>query len=326
MSWGRIAAVACMLWVISTIAGAQQATVQNQVKIYKVQNYSAEELQAVIHLVLNGQGEVRRGTPRAQQSAQQRVVPATNPSTTRPETLTAKIDALGVVAPANVLVDAHTNSLLITTTAENWPKVKAILDMLDMKNPQVLIKIAVARVASNKALPESLARLLPGRGPATMPANGQAVESSDFTKLADVLTELANKNELEMVSRPYVLAESGKNATINVQAAGGVQAGNSEFQLDLHPLVRPDGSTQLDFALDYSTPLPGVALPPGTPPIMETQSMNTRLVINDGRTVFIAMPASANSPAVGQESVKSPQILIFVTTTVSRPPASNPAQ
>ncbi|MGC8852247.1 MAG: pilus assembly protein [Hydrogenobacter sp.] len=149
------------------------------------------------------------------------------------------------------------------------------------------------------------------------------------------------------IAKPTVVTINAQKATIKqgVQipyqttvVAGGAQAANIQFkdvvlQLDVTPVVSPDGRILLDINLKRDTP--GQQTPQG--PTINTKEASTKVVVNDGDTLVIGgiidnqesnttegVPGLVRVPILkwifGQERLQNTQseLLIFLTPVLIR--------
>lgn len=152
---------------------------------------------------------------------------------------------------------------------------------------------------------------------------------------------------IKNIAKPTVVTVNAQKATIKqgVQipyqttvVAGGAQAANIQFkdvvlQLDVTPVVSPDGRILLDINLKRDTP--GEQTPQG--PAINTKEASTKVVVNDGDTLVIGgiidnqetktnegLPGLVRVPVLkwlfGQESSQKIQseLLIFLTPVLVR--------
>lgn len=152
---------------------------------------------------------------------------------------------------------------------------------------------------------------------------------------------------IKNIAKPTVVTVNAQKATIRqgVQIpyqttiiAGGTQAANIQFkdvvlQLDVTPVVSPDGRILLDINLKRDTP--GEQTPQG--PAINTKEASTKVVVNDGDTLVIGgiidnqeqqtnegIPGLVRVPILkwlfGQESTQKTQseLLIFLTPVLIR--------
>jgi type IV pilus assembly protein PilQ len=151
--------------------------------------------------------------------------------------------------------------------------------------------------------------------------------------------------KIKSLAKPTVVTVSGQKATIKQGAeipyqtavvAGGANVANIQFkeavlQLDVLPIISPDGRVLLDIKLTKDTI--GEDTPVG--PVIDTNELSTKVIVNDGDTLVIGgiidskdnittggVPGLIRVPILkwlfGQESREfgDKELLIFLTPTI----------
>ena len=151
--------------------------------------------------------------------------------------------------------------------------------------------------------------------------------------------------KIKSLAKPTVVTISGQKATIKQGAeipyqtaviAGGANVANIQFkeavlQLDVLPIISPDGRVLLDIKLTKDTV--GEDTPVG--PVIDTNELTTKVIVNDGDTIVIGgiidsqdnvttsgVPGLIRVPILkwlfGQEtkSLEDKELLIFLTPTI----------
>ncbi len=151
--------------------------------------------------------------------------------------------------------------------------------------------------------------------------------------------------KIKSLAKPTVVTISGQQATIKQGAeipyqtavvAGGANVANIQFkeavlQLDVLPIISPDGRVLLDIKLTKDTI--GEDTPVG--PVIDTNELSTKVIVNDGDTLVIGgiidssdnvttsgVPGLIRVPILkwlfGQETknFEDKELLIFLTPTV----------
>ena len=142
-----------------------------------------------------------------------------------------------------VVPDQDTNSLLVATATKYQDEVKAIIEQLDRRVPQVLIKVLIAEVTHDNTLNAgtdfsvlNLRPSFPGDSATATPEPGQKLGSTLGaaanaasastpgglvvnvleSNLTATLQALAQENKLDVLSRPYILTSDNQEADISV--------------------------------------------------------------------------------------------------------------
>jgi len=212
--------------------------------------------------------------------------------------------------------DDNTNSLLTMTSSKNYAKIKPIIEQLDRRLGQVLIKVLFAEITHSDALDlgvEFSILNLRSDGDSTLFSTdfGIAAESSGLVvravegDLTATLRALQEVGRLNILSRPYILTRDNQTATITVgeevpfitntrttetgQTINTIQYEDIGIILEVTPSINPEGLVIMDVKPEISTTTPK------TVPISETvdaavfakRSSQTRVEVRDGQTIVI---------------------------------------
>jgi general secretion pathway protein D len=220
------------------------------------------------------------------------------------------------------VADQDTNSLLVATATKYEQQVRTVIDELDRRVPQVLIKVLIAEVDHDNTLDFgtdfSILNLRPsGNGQKLGSTLGAAAAAASSTtppgmvvsiledNLTATLQALAQENKLDVLSRPYILTSDNQEADITVGSEipfvtntyvdtnGGVH-NSTEYQdigiiLEVTPHINPEGLVTMLVSPQVSeltsqtvTISQGVSLP-----VIELRSADSYLTVRDGQTVVI---------------------------------------
>lgn len=159
------------------------------------------------------------------------------------------------------------------------------------------------------------------------------------------LSAMQTEKRGEIISSPRVITSDTKKATIKVgqqipyqQQTGGTTGGtnvafkDAMLQLDVTPQITPDDRIIMD--LKVNTDAPGTALP-GQPPPIDTRSVETTVLVDNGETVILGgvyetnksyskaqVPWLGDVPMLGRlfkqdsRSDTKSELLIFVTPKI----------
>ncbi|UCD51145.1 MAG: hypothetical protein JSW27_00660, partial [Phycisphaerales bacterium] len=212
--------------------------------------------------------------------------------------------------------DEHTNSLLVMTSSKNYKKIEPIIEKLDKRLGQVLIKVLFAEVTHTDSLDLGLefsVLNLRSDGDSTLFSSdfglaaqrgGLIVEAIEGD-LTATLRALQEVGRLNILSRPYVLTRDNQTAIITVgeevpfinntrttetgQTINTIQYEDIGIILEVTPSINPEGLVIMDVRPEISTTTPK------TVPISETvdaavfakRSSETRVEVRDGQTIVI---------------------------------------
>lgn len=272
-------------------------------------------------------------------------------------------------------MDARTNTLIVRDIEARLEDVKALLQQLDVPVRQVLIETRIVSAATEIGR-QLGARwgAFSGRRESAATDVGNAMEGavdnraeSGFKLLADhrqpatvaanvvrrrlllelELSALENSGQAELIARPRVTTQDNVPASIRsglripYQAQAGGTAGGSitEFvdavlSLDVTPLITPDGRIIMQLGIRQDS----VASGSGDIPAINTNTVNTRVLVNNGDTLVlggifrdeqtreeIRTPLLAEVPLLGwlfrrsQQSARRTELLIFITPQIVSP-------
>ncbi|HUT29286.1 MAG TPA: secretin N-terminal domain-containing protein [Sedimentisphaerales bacterium] len=212
--------------------------------------------------------------------------------------------------------DDNTNSLLVMTSSKNYAKIKPIIDQLDRRLGQVLIKVLFAEITHSDDLDLGLefsALNLRSGGDSTLfstdfgiaAKTGGLVVKAVEGDLTATLRALQEVGKLNILSRPYILTRDNQTATITVgeevpfitntrttetgQTINTIQYEDIGIILEVTPSINPEGLVIMDVKPEISTTTGK------TVPISETvdaavfakRASQTRVEVRDGQTIVI---------------------------------------
>jgi general secretion pathway protein D len=227
-----------------------------------------------------------------------------------------------LIGQVYVVADQDTNSLLVATATKYESQVRGVIDQLDTRVPQVLIKVLIAEVThehdldygtdfsvldiSRTGKQGTLSNVLGAAAAAgsTSTPGGMVVsllENDVYLKLQALATE----NRLDVLSRPYILTSDNQEADITVGSEvpfitntfvnenGGI-TNSAQYQdigiiLTVTPHINPEGlvtmlvSPQISSLTSQTVTIQqGVNLP-----VFDVRSADSYLTVRDGQTVVI---------------------------------------
>ena len=269
---------------------------------------------------------------------------------------------------ALVVADPDTNSLLVTTASKYEGQVRKIIEDLDRPVPQVLIKVLVAEVTHDNSadlgLDFSVLNQRPsGRGETVNSAFGNAGATPGVlvtvveSNITATLHALAQKDKLDVLSRPYILASDNQLANIfigstvpfiqNSQITEAGQLINTVIyrdiglNLNVTPHINPDGVVILDVNPEVQQlTAQNIAITNNTnSPVISKRSADSRIAVLDGQTIVIGgmmedrktstvnrIPFLGDIPGLGllfsrtQLTKTKTELLIFLTPHVAQKP------
>ncbi len=269
-------------------------------------------------------------------------------------------DALAVLEEylsefGNVKAIEETDMLIVEDMPPFLDKMEVILDAIDRQPRQIMIEAKILEIAltDNQSYGLDWSRLFDSSdGSGALGVTGLAnptsaglfaqYSNSDVTMVLDALKE---RGRLRTISTPKLLAMEGLEAetvvgteqgykvttTINQVTTESIEFLESGVILKVTPTVDRDGRIMLDIFPEVST---GSVSDDGIPSKSTTQ-VSTRMLVPDGRTVFLAglirhqvnntregVPGLGDIPVVGglfsnrSKSIASTEIVVLITPTI----------
>ncbi|HEU4556783.1 MAG TPA: secretin N-terminal domain-containing protein [Longimicrobium sp.] len=214
-----------------------------------------------------------------------------------------------------LFADQRTNSLLIRASPGDYATIRQAIEQIDTRPLQVLIEVLIAEVRRNRQFGLGLSVQLPEQrieGTDTR-IGGELIGGGDgdvvlrVTRLGGVdanvvLRALATSGNVNILSRPVVLAQNNEEARILVgsqrpfiQISRALPTDNAArdqviqyrdvgTQLTIRPTINPDGYVTLTVLQEVSTATNETQF---GAPIISTREAATRLLVKDDQTVVI---------------------------------------
>jgi general secretion pathway protein D len=212
-----------------------------------------------------------------------------------------------------IVPEETTNSLLVRALPSDWATLRAAIEAMDLRPLQVLIEVVIAelRTSDDQQLGVS-ATVERGVSGGTQSGELKSSIAGDFILTmtrsgpsfsADVaLNALAQRGNVQILSRPLILAQNNQEARIlvgeqrpfvqvfrslptdNAIRDQVVQYRDVATTLTIRPTINPDGYVNLQVLQEVST---ATAATQFGAPIISTREASTHLFVQDGRTVII---------------------------------------
>ena len=225
----------------------------------------------------------------------------------------------GFTGEVTIVPDARANNLLVPSNRSDFGLVQNVVTQLDTRPLQVLIEVLIAEVRRDKSMSfgvdvplgeTDLSNTLGTKVTATTSGAGDA-GLGDFAlkvmKIAGIdldatLRAVAGKNNVSIVSRPVVITANNQEAEIVVGSQRPfiqvsralptelavrdqvVQYKDVGTKLQIIPTISADGYVMLQIAQEIDA---ATAEQQFDAPVISTRSVETRLLVKDGRTIVI---------------------------------------
>ena len=273
-----------------------------------------------------------------------------------------------------VTVDARTNSLLITESRQQLDKIRRVINQLDTPVRQVLIESRI--VVANREFTRNLgiSQSVNDTGAFESPTGGNYIANTGYTvglpvsnaagtlstsiigstfNLDLALTALETENRGEIISAPRVITANSKQAKIEqgieipyLEAASSgaatVQFKDAVLSLEVTPQITPDSRVIMDLFVTQDTQGDSINVQGGgSVPSINTRSLTTQVLVNDGDTVVLGgiyeqenrdvenrIPILGELPLIGNlfrntsRQRDKRELLIFITPKILREQAS----
>jgi general secretion pathway protein D len=214
-----------------------------------------------------------------------------------------------------IVPDPFTNALLIRATARDAELLRQAIGELDLRPLQVLIEVVIVEVRRDRQLGFGTDLALPpngvGRGNATVEATQQGGGLGDFVlrvmnighgDLDAVLRAGASRGDVQILSRPVLLAANNHEARINVGSQRPfvqvsrslptetptrdqvVQYKDVGTLLTVRPTISADGYVTLEVSQEVNAATSETAF---DAPVISTREVSTQVLVRDGQTIVL---------------------------------------
>jgi general secretion pathway protein D len=224
----------------------------------------------------------------------------------------------GFGGEVNIVPDSRTNSLLVRSSRTDFDLISAAVRELDVRPLQVLIEVVIVEVRRDRALAFGLETVtkpakLPGSSGGTLGGNVSGGGSGDMvlrlldfsigsTQLNATLSAAASSGDVQIVSRPVVIAANNELAEIvvgsqrpfiQVQRSLPTEAASRDqvvqyrdvgTRLSVRPTISADGYVMLAVTQEINAATTETAF---DAPVISTRSVQTQLLIKDKSTVVL---------------------------------------
>jgi general secretion pathway protein D len=216
-----------------------------------------------------------------------------------------------------IVPDARANSLLIRASRSDFGLIQAAVSELDIRPLQVLIEVLIAEVRRDRSLDFGVDVTTGKRTFSRTPGSTTVETANTSNALGDFVLKImdlgradidatiraaASRGDVDILSRPVLLAANNERAVINVgsqrpfvQVARVLPTDNTArdqvvqykdvgTKLQIIPTISADGYVMLQVAQEIDA---ATSEQQFNAPIISTRSVETRLLVKDGRTIVI---------------------------------------
>jgi general secretion pathway protein D len=256
--------------------------------------------------------ETRRTTPLITVTPQEMTPAPTDTTGKQPEQPPGTI-----VGQTTIVPSAATNSLVIRTSPPNYPLLEETIQTLDVRPAQVLLEVLIAEIQLDKSNRFGINWSVVGRDVSAQFgvqdfSDSALSQATDFVGRAvtlgevnvrALLTALASKSRVRVLSSPHVLALNNEQARILVGSEVPfsqstrtgltevvdriVQFRNVGTQLTIIPRINQDGYVSVRLLQEVSALTNQTLEAALNAPIITVREAETSAVVRDGQTIVI---------------------------------------
>ncbi|WP_150467456.1 type IV pilus secretin PilQ [Francisella sp. SYW-9] len=231
----------------------------------------------------------------------------------------------GIMSPrGSITSDARTNTLIVTDTEEKMPRIKEVLNEIDVPNDQVLIESRIVEVSRENKLELGFnygfegtdgtnvafntfnlpagggGGVAPVRNPVTNLAGATAELGYTIfggAKLTVEIQALEDETLLNQVASPHLVVANNETAFIKqgedipynqstASGAASIAFQEAVLELQVTPQIAPDGNIVMDLLITKNSVNP-TPTGEGNPPAINKREITTKIMTKDGQTVVI---------------------------------------
>jgi general secretion pathway protein D len=287
-----------------------------QLFVIRLKHARAGDVAATVNQLFGGGGEFARAaglsTNTLSDELQRNQVA---PQTGAPLVLPPSPKGANLSGAVTIVPDELTNALLIRASARDFELLKQAVDQLDIRPLQVLIEVLIVEAQHNRSFSLGTSLFLPPQsidhGTGTVGGSVAGGSLGDFVlQLLNVghaqvdatLTAAANKGDVEIISRPVLLASNNTEAHIFIGSQQPfVQVSRSlptdtptrdqvvqylpvGTKLTVRPTINEDGYVSLMIQQEVSSATAQVAF---DAPVISTREAATQVLVKDGQTIVL---------------------------------------
>ncbi|PID73456.1 MAG: type II secretion system protein GspD [Desulfobacterales bacterium] len=212
-----------------------------------------------------------------------------------------------------IIPDVVRNALIIEAVPGIYDVISGILRQIDVLPRQVLIEATIAEITLDDSTELGVewnftksGKSETGLLSAKISGDGLAYTIGLTDKWTTALSALANKNQVNILSAPVILASDNKDAKINVSTKVPVVTTEYQYESDTQPIfqttvqyrdtgiiltvtphINQRGLVSMDISQEISEQAGGVEAGGQEYPSFYERSINTSLTVKDGQTIVI---------------------------------------
>ncbi len=345
-------------------AGGQGGGATVQLFVIPLKHARAADVAATVNLLFGAGGEFsgRAGlsTPTLSDELRRNVVPpvgAAPPAAAAPPPSSVKTATLS--GPVTIVPDERTNALLIRASQADFEVLQRAVDQLDIRPLQVLIEVMIVEARHDRSFSLGADLFVPPQS--VDHGDGTVDASSVGGGLGDVVIHLMNlghaqidatlraaasKGEVQIVSRPVLLASNNTEARLLVGSQRPfvqvsrslptetptrdqvVQYRDVGTKLTIRPTINQDGYVSLVIQQEVNQATSEVEF---DAPVISTREAVTQVLVKDGQTIVLGglrdvnqtgIPILSHIPIIGglfgsaSRSSNETELYLFLTPRI----------
>ncbi|MFA6629634.1 MAG: secretin N-terminal domain-containing protein [Sulfuricurvum sp.] len=196
--------------------------------VYQVKNRKADEIVSLVTGVNSAKATSEAGSSTASTGTSTTPAATTGAKTPAKTNNTSNSSGGGLINDVKIVADTNTNSLIIYTSPERYREIETILQSIDTLPRQVMVEVTIAELTLTDKLSYGLEWYLKHDGSSfsgtlqtvgNLGLGSSGLTGSIFKSTADfsaLINAFAQKNQINILSRPKLVVLDNQEATINV--------------------------------------------------------------------------------------------------------------
>ncbi len=290
-----------------------------QLFVIRLKHARAADVAATVNQLFGGGGEFSGSsglsTGTLSDELRRNVVPAAGAQLAPAQTASPTVRPSALTGSVTVVPDELTNSLLIRASQADYEVLNEAVDQLDIRPLQVLIEVLIVEVQHNRSLAFGTSFFLPpqgvDKGDGTVDATISGASLGDLVirlmnlghaQIDATLTAAASRGDVEIISRPILLASNNTEARFLVGSQRPfvqvsrslptdtpsrdqvVQYKDVGTRLTVRPTINQDGYVSLLIQQEINQATSEVAF---DAPVISTREVATQVLVRDGQTIVL---------------------------------------
>jgi general secretion pathway protein D len=298
-------------------SGSTGSQVAVQLFVIRLKHAKAPDVAATINLLFGGSGEfsgaggLSTGTL-SDELRRNLVSPNLAAHPVQPGAPNANLRPASLAGPVTLVPDERTNSLLVRAGPEDFEVLKAAVAELDVRPLQVLIEVLIVEARKDRSFSlgagfSAERSDASGNQKATLVGPGAADLVLQFlhlgrTQVSAILATAQAKGDVEIISRPVILASNNTEATILVGSQRPfvqvsrslptdtptrdqvIQYKDVGTKLTVRPTINEDGYVSLLIQQEISA---ATSESQFDAPIISTREVRTEVLVRDSQTIVL---------------------------------------